>query len=397
MLSARHFLGAGFVVTAVLFAGCAAKPRRAGPYADRGLGQSRGQPADAAANPTRHAPAAQAPTGDAGQVAPQSLAQHAGAYARNLESLLAKRQSAATAPAERSVPTTQPSVEPPAPRLAANTAMQAQSSAATTRPAATAPEPLNQKEPIPAAQQAGSHAPAPGRTVPPASDALVQKLTAKLKDYPTDVTAHLEYQLLQFLRDESVPDLQAVAPLPTEDRELLAALLDGLSNFRNCLRAEGNLLQSKKVAPLLEMADRLRAQGELSIPTAALCREVKQFGVYDPMESAQFTAGKPSEAILYCEIANFSSQLNDKKQYETRLKHEGVLYSDTGQAVWPDKTDTMVDVSRNRRHDFFIAEKLRLPATLPVGRYLLKVTVTDLQANRVAEATVPLQIVAQLR
>jgi hypothetical protein len=31
---------------------------------------------------------------------------------------------------------------------------------------------------------------------------------------------------------------------------------------------------------------------------------------------------------------------------------------------------------------------------MPVGRYLLKVTVTDLQVSRVAEATVPLQVVA---
>jgi len=190
--------------------------------------------------------------------------------------------------------------------------------------------------------------------------------------------------------------LKSIAPLPEEDRELLTTLLDGLSNFRTGLRADANSLQSKKVAPLLELADRLRSQGELTISTAALCKSVQRFGVYEPMEPPRFVAGrKDNAAILYCEVANFSSQLNDKKLWETKLKQEAVLFSESGLQVWSDKTDTVLDQSRNRLHDFFIADKIVLPSSLPVGRYLMKMTVTDLHANRVAEATVPIQIVAQ--
>ena len=63
--------------------------------------------------------------------------------------------------------------------------------------------------------------------------------------------------------------------------------------------------------------------------------------------------------------------------------------------VWQDKSKTLTDLSRNRRHDFFIVKTIRLPANLTIGRYLLKVTVIDQQASRVAEATVPVQVVAQ--
>ena len=195
------------------------------------------------------------------------------------------------------------------------------------------------------------------------------------------------------MRDESVPDLGAIARLPAEDRELLSALLDGLSNFRSALRAEANMLQSKKVAPLMEMGDRIRGQGELHIPAIALCTSVTTFGVYEPMEPAEFKSGPNNAAVLYCEVANFSSQLNTKRLWETRLKHEAVIYSETGLDVWQDKPDTVTDLSRNRRHDFYVVKKLLLP-NIPVGRYLLKVTVTDLQMNRVAEATVPIQVVA---
>jgi hypothetical protein len=38
---------------------------------------------------------------------------------------------------------------------------------------------------------------------------------------------------------------------------------------------------------------------------------------------------------------------------------------------------------------------ISLPPNLTIGRYLLKVSVMDQQASRVAENTVPVQIVAQ--
>jgi hypothetical protein len=131
----------------------------------------------------------------------------------------------------------------------------------------------------------------------------------------------------------------------------------------------------------------------LNIPAAALCTKVDRFGVYEPMEPAQFKPNTNNEAVLYCEVANFSSQLSGGKQWETRLRHEGTLYNETGLNVWKMPADTVSDLSRNRRHDFYVVRKLHLPP-LPVGRYLLKVTVTDTQVSRVAEATVPLQIVA---
>jgi hypothetical protein len=209
------------------------------------------------------------------------------------------------------------------------------------------------------------------------------------------VSGHLDYQLLRFLLDERVPDLAAIASLPTEDRELIAAVIDGLSNFRNTLRQDNNMLLSKKVRPLLEMSDRLRSQADLTIPTVSLCTAVRTYGQYDPIDPARFPAGKEKEVILYCEIENFSSQLDDKQMWTTRLTKEAVLYTEAGMPVWSDKSETINDVSRHRRHDFFIVKKLRIPGNLPVGRYLLKVSVVDQQVSRVAEATVPVVIAAQ--
>lgn len=224
---------------------------------------------------------------------------------------------------------------------------------------------------------------------------LAPKLTRKIKDYPRDVSGHFDYQLLRFLLDDRVPDLAALTPLPTEDRELLNTLIDGLVNFRSALRQDNNMLLSRKVKPLLEMSDRLRSQADLSIPTIALCTAVRRFGDYDPIDTARFAQGKDHGVVLYCEVQNFSSQMDEHQVWHTKLSQEAVLYSENGMQVWADKNEPLHDTSRQRRHDFFTVKKLTIPANLAVGRYLMKVTIIDDQVNRVAEATIPIVVAVQ--
>lgn len=231
-----------------------------------------------------------------------------------------------------------------------------------------------------------------------ATDDLAQRFAQQARDYPQDVAAHFDWQLLQYLQGQSVPQLQSLSTLAAEDRELLCAVLDGLTNFRSAIRADSNMLLSKKIHPIIEMADRLKAQAELTLPTVALCTDVKGFGVYDPIEPPRFEAGVEHRVIVYCEVENFSSVLDEQKRWETKLSQEVVLYTEQGgEEIWRDRVAAhpIVDYSRNRRHDFFIVKMIRLPANLSLGRYLLKVSVIDNQMNRVAENTTPIQIIAQ--
>jgi len=218
-------------------------------------------------------------------------------------------------------------------------------------------------------------------------------LDRHLKAYPKDTWAHLDYQLIQFIKDKQVPQMEPLAKLPLEDRELVSTILDGLTNVRQALRADNNMLMSRKVRPILDMADRLRAQADMTIPTIALCTRVDGFGVYEPITPARFTAMREHPVLVYCEVENFASHMNEKKLWETKLSQEVVLYTETGLPVWQDKTENIPDLARRRRHDFFIVKKTRFPSNITIGRYLLKVTVVDQQGNRVAEATHPVQFV----
>jgi hypothetical protein len=227
--------------------------------------------------------------------------------------------------------------------------------------------------------------------------ALNARLAKRVNDYPHDISAQFDFQLMQFMMDEPVPNLSTLSSLSDEDREMLSAIMDGLSNYRNNLRADNNMLLSRKVRPLLEMSDRLRSLADLTIPTLALCSEVKGFGNYTPFDGdpPHFSAGVDHPVLLYCEVQNFSSQLNDAKMWQTALDQDAVLYTEGGMAVWNDKTQAVNDTARNRRQDFFIVQRMRLPSTLPIGRYLLKVTIEDKQSHHVAESTQPLLIVAE--
>jgi hypothetical protein len=237
--------------------------------------------------------------------------------------------------------------------------------------------------------------PASARDKSPSAGDLELSLSRQLSSNANELWPHLDFQLLQFLKDKPTPQLDVMTKLSTEDRELIASVMDGLTNFRNALRADNNMLMSRKVKPLLEMADRVRAQADLTIPAVALCTKVDGFGVYEPIEPARFTAMKEHAVIVYCEVENFASQQTEKKLWETRLSQEVVLYTETGLPVWQDKTETIPDFARRRRHDFFIVKKTKLPGNVAIGRYLLKVTIVDQQASRVAEATIPVQFVAQ--
>lgn len=318
-----------------------------------------------------------------------------------MEAIRAKRNAAATAPTTRAA--TQPGGD-----------WQAQANGAripTSRPAGAAAGPDKSAGATPAlvfstppttAPVVQAHAPSPASTQPVApppppkiviKDELAERVREGLKSAPRDPAANLDYQLVRFLRDEQTPDLTSLANLSSEDREAVAALMDGLANFRAGLRADPNAMVSKKVRPLVDMGDRLRAQGDLQIPSASLCSAVKGYGLYDPL-AAPFAEGRENRALLYCEITGFASRLGDGSAWETRLTQEVVLYRGEAEVWKKGKVDQIVDRCRNKRHDFYLTNLIQLPASLPAGSYSLKVTIIDQVANRVAETVVPVTIAA---
>lgn len=139
----------------------------------------------------------------------------------------------------------------------------------------------------------------------------------------------------------------------------------------------------------------------LSLPFAALCSRVEGYGLYTLLPSGAFVAGRPAAMVLYTEVDHFTSTpvpVPDDPgvtAHQTELTQTVTLYLDADgsrQAAFPEAT--IKDVARTRRRDFYLVQRLDLPRNLSVGRYNLKVTVRDVAAKAVAEATIPIEIVA---
>jgi hypothetical protein len=216
---------------------------------------------------------------------------------------------------------------------------------------------------------------------------------ASLPAQPAPKTAadHFDAQLATLLRNEIPTD--PALDIAEDDRKLLRSVIDSLASFRMTLR-DGSALRQTKVAPLLDLSEKIRSEIPLSLPTLLLCRSVQQFGVYDAIEPARFTAGKETPVVVYCEVDHFRSKPSPDGGWETKLTYEAVLYSDAENAVAviSKKATPIVDRCRNRRRDFFLADRMTIPANLPVGKYVLKVTVIDQLANLVAEKSAPVVV-----
>lgn len=223
--------------------------------------------------------------------------------------------------------------------------------------------------------------------------ALDQHFSKRVANDPTNVSSQLEYQLLQFLRDQPVPRQTDIAGLNSEDQALLSAMCDALTNFRSVVRNQPNAMTAEKTRPFVEMAERIASQSDLGISAPMLCEEVAAFGSYTPLDPRRFVAGTTVPAVFYCEVDGFQPVLNEQQQYETKLSLELKLFSASREMqVWRLPTMNVNDVSRRRRRDFFIAKMIELPANLTADTYLLKAVVKDLQGNRVAEKTLQFQL-----
>lgn len=136
-------------------------------------------------------------------------------------------------------------------------------------------------------------------------------------------------------------------------------------------------------------------QQPISIHTLKLCKSVSGFGVYDPFAHHTFLAGTDHKMIVYVELRHFRAVKQADGRYKVQLKQQIFLFDRSdGLLVWQHKPVQIVDKSRDLRHDFFVVQLIDLPANLSVGKYRLKVRITDEQGNSLDEKTTDLQIVA---
>ena len=240
---------------------------------------------------------------------------------------------------------------------------------------------------------------------------LVAQLATLLKPGPgktgasEPVRAALPLIALDLIQPGAADDELAALTktLSPEESATIAAVRDLVRQLAVDSQAAGD---RAALARLLErQADRLSAQssgGGLALGTVALCQRVESYGRFTPFAANRFLAGRPIAMIVYTEVENFAqtpSGATSDETYTVEMGQELDLYLDNGGMLqWRQPELVVRDVSKSKRRDYYLVQRIELPANLSVGKYNLKVIVRDKSAaggrGAEAETNIPIQIVA---
>lgn len=253
-----------------------------------------------------------------------------------------------------------------------------------------------EEEPAPvlrASPSSTSLANTPAEAAPAEHKLSVEEYLTALQQGETQldpVEAAWRARLVEIALGRTSPGAARVDRLTPSQQDVLDASLDAVRAVRRVLRDP-----VASACEALEDVDRLQAalqeMSDLTLPRTALCSRVMTFGVYEPMPSDRFVAGRVNQTILYCEVRNFVSR-EENGEYRSKFSGRAELLTPSGDSVWKQEEPSIEDRCTSRRTDFFIAQRISFPATIPAGEYLLKVTLEDKYAGKVNETTLPLTV-----
>lgn len=184
---------------------------------------------------------------------------------------------------------------------------------------------------------------------------------------------------------------QPAPGLPTEQAALIRQLVEtaaAVRDFGAAPEAAGNEV-------LVRTRELHRYVGAMTSPVVsevAFCRKVVGFGVYHEMSDTEFKPGVVNQTIVYGEVANLRSARDADGNFRTVLGTRLEVLTADGGSVWQHEEDEIVDTCRRQRSDFFLAQRVALPATMGTGDYVLKMFVEDKLSGLGHEAVLPFTI-----
>jgi hypothetical protein len=134
----------------------------------------------------------------------------------------------------------------------------------------------------------------------------------------------------------------------------------------------------------------LEDQMPFEITALQLCRKVRGFGDFEPIEAIACRPGHG--VIVYCEMTGVryapeGTRFHSRLQSRVEIRRAG-----GGEPVWTQVLGTADDVCQHRRRDFYVNYRVILPESLAPGVYELRLVEDDLVGNQSATRTIALAI-----
>lgn len=211
----------------------------------------------------------------------------------------------------------------------------------------------------------------------------------------TSFQAQLDRRLLAVLAGKYEDARRPLELVSDEQQHMAREFVEALIEIRGGHGGDPGGEANRALARVEALAESLVPLSDLRIPTLAVVQAVRGYGRYEAFDPPEFPTGRESEFVVYCELGNFVSRPAADGGYESEFSMRTAVLNRAGEVVLAIDDDHIADQCRNRRRDCFIPRLVRLPATLSPGEYVVKVTVVDKIAGKVAERRTTFRIVAR--
>ena len=196
--------------------------------------------------------------------------------------------------------------------------------------------------------------------------------------------------MLYLIADRRDDAVRHIASLEPEMQEFWSKQFFGLATLLNSdliSDRSNRLIESKR--NLDESLRRLGESAPLDVRNLAFITSVESYGVYTPFDDSEFRPGE--EVILYAEVENYRCK-ETARGYHTSLRSTFEIFDSDHQKVAEHEFATNEEYCKNARRDFFTICQFFIPKNLTPGKYVLRLTVADLNGDKVGESSITFHI-----
>jgi hypothetical protein len=221
-------------------------------------------------------------------------------------------------------------------------------------------------------------------------DGVTKQYETLAQDKPADLEIARTLRFLYFLGGQDEKSLEALPGLSADEQKVWRGLMWALINARDKTSGMGRAEQAGEVLDAVEdVRETLQRQAPLGLGEVRFVERVKGYGNYDVVPTAKFQVKQL--VWVYTEIKNFVAEKGRDGLYRVQLNERFSLENAEGHEVWQENKNSIEDVCRQPRQDFFMTTPFYTPA-VPPGKYVLKLTIEDALGHKSVGAKLELEV-----
>jgi hypothetical protein len=224
-------------------------------------------------------------------------------------------------------------------------------------------------------------------------DNAIKDLQGRLSDPPqttAEVHQQVSLRLLELLAGHTEDALKPIPQISHEEQDYWSGQIYALATYLDHhSQPDDKRRAAASVAHLDEAVGHLRELGSLAIRNLTFCKNIYDYGSYEPYDEAQFSPGQ--QVLLYVEVENYHSDSTDKG-YCTSLGTSYEVFDDHGKRLEGGDFPDVEDCCRSRRRDFHIQYGLAIPKKLGPGKYRLDLNMKDRRGDKLGHASIDFEV-----